>query len=113
MGIGVLDCRLFDCGAVGCLTNAADLVHILTESAQNFGYAPGLCEASAWSKRWRGIKYFGDLTKAGFGKMGLKWLKELERALASGVTTSIHLYIRGDERTDQPRPDSSLVIDRV
>ena len=76
---------------------------------QEFGHAPGLGDAAAWSERWLAVEDLADAAHAVVSQMAEKRLQEGTRPLAVAVDPQM----RRHERADQPGPDGALVIGRI
>src|SRR6185295_16250127 len=87
-----------------------DLVDVLYGCAENFCNAPRLRDAADWTMRRVSLEDFRNVPQAGVGQVLLQRRQPKFSLPAGGFAPAVNLYICGDERTHQPRPDGALMV---
>src|SRR5215208_3960259 len=81
-----------------------------SEAAQHLSHTPRLRDTASGRKRGLSIEHFADRADARLVQM---WNKPVQQTPCSRAIFRMHFQPRFDERSDQPRPNRSLVISRV
>ena len=88
-------------------------VNILHQRPQYFCHAPRLRDTAARPLGRVAVENFRDVAQAAIGKMVLKRREPRGSLAVRDITVPVDLYVGGDERSHQPRPDGSLVIGAI
>src|SRR5208282_2908167 len=88
-------------------------INILHQHPQYFGHAPRLCDTSPRLLRRITVEDLGDLTESAVGKVVSQRCQPFDCLAARRDAALVHLYICGDERSHQPRPNGAQMIGAV
>src|SRR5882672_4122490 len=88
-------------------------LHVFHVSAQYLRHAPSLRNTPTRSLRQIAIKKFRDVSQSGVAQVILCWLQPFGGLRTRGWRSAINFHVRGYERSNQPRPNGSLMIGAI